>query len=81
MDIKLCIDSSHKLEECKEMILMFENKIDTEGVRDNVELVISSCIGNFNKKGIAVQVCGKTYYGINASNFTEFWNLNIQDKI
>ena len=79
--IQICVGSSCHLKGSAEIVGLLEAAIDESGIRDEVVLSGSFCIGKCNRVGVTIQVDDDVHVGITVENFREFFKEHILEPV
>lgn len=77
MIIQICVGSSCHIKGSPEVVELFQNAIEEHGLKDDITLAGSFCIGKCNRVGVTVQVDDEIHTGITRENFKEFFEKNV----
>ena len=75
--VQICVGSSCHLKGSAEIVELFEKSIEEYGLRDDIVLVGSFCIGKCNRTGVTIQVNDDIHVGITKESFKEFFTEHI----
>ena len=81
MIIQICVGSSCHIKGSPEIVELLQNAVEEHGLKDEITLAGSFCIGKCNRVGITVQVDDDVHTGITKENFKEFFKENVLDVI
>lgn len=77
MKIKVCIGSSCHLKGSREIVEMFQDRLQKDNLTENIELSGSFCLGKCNSQGVSIQVDDETICGVTKDNFNEIYDKYI----
>lgn len=81
MIIQICVGSSCHIKGSPEIVELLQNAVEEHGLKDEITLAGSFCIGKCNRVGVTVQVDDDIHTGITKENFKEFFKENVLDVI
>lgn len=81
MIIQICVGSSCHIKGSPEIVELLQNAVEEHGLKDEITLAGSFCIGKCNRVGVTVQVDDDVHTGITKENFKEFFKENVLDVI
>ena len=81
MIIQICVGSSCNIKGSPEIVELLQNAVEEHGLKDEITLAGSFCIGKCNRVGVTVQVDDNVHTGITKENFKEFFKENVLDVI
>lgn len=81
MIIQICVGSSCHIKGSPEIVELLQNAVEEYGLKDEITLAGSFCIGKCNRVGVTVQVDDDVHTGITKENFKEFFKENVLDVI
>ena len=81
MIIQICVGSSCHIKGSPEIVELLQNAVEEHGLKDEITLAGSFCIGKCNRVGVTVQVDDDVHTGITKENFKEFFKDNVLDVI
>lgn len=81
MIIQICVGSSCYIKGSPEIVELLQNAVEEHGLKDEITLAGSFCIGKCNRVGVTVQVDDDVHTGITKENFKEFFKDNVLDVI
>ncbi len=81
MIIQICVGSSCHIKGSPEIVELLQNAVEEYGLKDEITLAGSFCIGKCNRVGVTVQVDDDIHTGITKENFKEFFKENVLDVI
>lgn len=81
MIIQICVGSSCHIKGSPEIVELLQNAVEEHGLKDEITLAGSFCIGKCNRVGVTVQVDDNVHTGITKENFKEFFKENVLDVI
>ena len=81
MIIQICVGSSCHIKGSPEIVELLQNAVEEHGLKDEITLAGSFCIGKCNRVGVTVQVDDEIHTGITKENFKEFFKENVLDVI
>ncbi len=83
--VSICIGSSCHLKGSQELVRLFQEKLQAEGLEDDIMLTGSFCLGKCNRVGVTVSVGdgneSEVYTGVTPDGFLHFWNETILPKL
>lgn len=83
--VSICIGSSCHLKGSQKMVELFEEKIKSEKLDDEVILSGSFCLGKCNREGVTLTVGDgineEIIAGVKPESFNEFWNTKIAPNL
>lgn len=81
MIIQICVGSSCHIKGSPEIVELLQNAVEEHGLKYEITLAGSFCIGKCNRVGVTVQVDDDIHTGITKENFKEFFKENVLDVI
>ena len=81
MIIQICVGSSCHIKGSPEIVELLQNAVEEHGLKDEITLAGSFCIGKCNRVGVTVHVDDDVHTGITKENFKEFFKENVLDVI
>lgn len=78
--VQVCIGSSCHLKGSHEIVELMQEAIEKNGLKDDITLAGSFCIGRCNRTGVTIQVDDDIYTGITPETFGEFFREKIAAK-
>ena len=81
MIIQICVGSSCHIKGSPEIVELLQNAVEEHGLKDEITLAGSFCIGKCNRVGVTVQGDDNVHTGITKENFKEFFKENVLDVI
>ena len=81
LNITVRIGSSCHIKGSPEIVELLQNAVEEYGLKDEITLAGSFCIGKCNRVGVTVQVDDDVHTGITKENFKEFFKENVLDVI
>ena len=81
MIIQICVGSSCHIKGSSEIVELLQNAVEEHGLKDEITLAGSFCIGKCNRVGVTVQVDDDIHTGVTKENFREFFRENVLDVI
>ena len=81
MIIQICVGSSCHIKGSPEIVELLQNAVEEYGLKDEITLAGSFCIGKCNRVGVTVQVDDDVHTGITKENFKEFFKEKVLDVI
>lgn len=81
MIIQICVGSSCHIKGSPEIVELLQNAVEEYGLKEEITLAGSFCIGKCNRVGVTVQVDDEIHTGITKENFKEFFKENVLDVI
>ena len=81
MIIQICVGSSCHIKGSPEIVELLQNAVEEYGLKEEITLAGSFCIGKCNRVGVTVQVDDDIHTGITKENFKEFFKENVLDVI
>ena len=81
MIIQICVGSSCHIKGSPEIVELLLNAVEEHGLKVEITLAGSFCIGKCNRVGVTVQVDDDIHTGITKENFKEFFKENVLDVI
>ena len=83
--VQICIGSSCHLKGSQKLVELFQDKIATEKLDDEIVLSGSFCLGKCNREGVTLTIGDgvneEIITGVKPENFKEFWNTQIEPKL
>lgn len=83
--VQICIGSSCHLKGSQKLVELFQDKIATEKLDDEIVLSGSFCLGKCNREGVTITIGDgvneEIITGVKPENFKEFWNTQIEPKL
>jgi len=79
--VQVCVGSSCHLKGSPEIVELLEAALDEYGIRDDVVLAGSFCIGKCNRIGVTIQVDDDVHVGVTKEGFREFFTTNILEPV
>ena len=81
MIIQICVGSSCHIKGSPEIVELLQNAVEEYGLKEEITLAGSFCIGKCNRVGVTVQVDDEIHTGITKENFKEFFKENVLDVV
>lgn len=81
IQVEICVGSSCYIKGSEEIIRLFREALDKEGLTDEVDLIGCLCLGVCNRNGVNLRVDGEIVTGITPENFSEFFRTHIVEKL
>ena len=81
MIIQICVGSSCHIKGSPEIVELLQNAVEEHGLKDEITLAGSFCIGKCNRVGVTVQVDDDIHVGITRDNFKEFFSEHVLKKL
>ena len=78
---QICVGSSCHIKGSPEIVELLQNAVEEYGLKDEITLAGSFCIGKCNRVGVTVQVDDDIHTGITKENFKEFFKETVLDVI
>jgi len=78
--ISICIGSSCHLKGSRQVVENLQYLIETNNLKEKIELSGEFCMGKCNTDGVSVTVDGE-YYAVNPEKTSEFFNNVVLKKI
>ena len=77
MIIQVCVGSSCHLKGSADIVELFQNTIQEHGLKGEITLAGSFCIGKCNRIGVTVQIDDDIHTGVTRENFKEFFTEKV----
>ncbi|MBQ0167295.1 MAG: (2Fe-2S) ferredoxin domain-containing protein [Treponema sp.] len=75
--IEVCVGSSCHLKGSPRVVEMLQEKIEKDGLEDEIILTGAFCSGRCNRIGVTITVNEEVYTGITPEGFAEFWDKTV----
>ena len=79
--IRVCVGSSCYLKGSSELVDMLNQKIEENGLQNQISLSGSFCMGKCNRVGVTIAVDEEVCVAITKENFNEFWNDKVMTAV
>lgn len=79
--IRVCVGSSCYLKGSSELVDMLNQKIEENGLQNEISLSGSFCMGKCNRVGVTIAVDEEICVAITKENFNEFWNDKVMKAV
>ncbi len=79
--IRVCVGSSCYLRGSSELVDMLNQKIEENGLQNEISLSGSFCMGKCNRVGVTIAVDEEICVAITKENFNEFWNDKVMKAV
>ena len=77
MIIQICVGSSCHIKGSPEIVELLQNAVEEHGLKDEITLAGSFCIGKCNRIGVTVQIDDDIHTGVTRENFKEFFTEKV----
>lgn len=81
MIVQICIGSSCYLKGSKELVDMFNQAVEENGLEAEVTLAGSFCTGRCNREGVTISIDDDVYTGVTPGGFKEFFDEKILNVV
>ena len=81
MNVQICIGSSCHLKGSRQIVELFQQKIDENKLQDKITLSGNFCIGRCNREGVTIQIDDDIFTGITPETFEQFYQANVIPKL
>ena len=81
MTIAIGIGSSCHLKGSEDLVEMFQKAISENGLENEIELIVSFCLGKCNRDGVTVQIDDDVFQGVNRENFGLFFRDTVMSRV
>ena len=81
MNVQICIGSSCHLKGSRQIVELFQQKIDENKLQDKITLSGNFCIGRCNREGVTIQIDDDIFTGVTPETFEQFYQANIVPKL
>ncbi len=75
--IQVCVGSSCHLKGSQAIVNMMQQKVEADGLGDEVILSGSFCTGKCNRVGVTITVNDNVFAGVTPEGFLAFWNEQV----
>ena len=79
--IRVRVGSSCYLKGSSELVDMLNQKIEENGLQNEISLSGSFCMGKCNRVGVTIAVDEEVCVAITKENFNEFWNDKVMKAV
>ncbi len=80
MIVQICVGSSCHLRGSEELVELFQDAIEKNGLGNEITLAGSFCTGRCNREGVTVAVDDDVFTGVTPDKFEIFFTENILKK-
>ncbi len=80
MIVQICVGSSCHLRGSEELVELFQDAIEKNGLQNEITLAGSFCTGRCNRVGVTVAVDDDVFTGVTPDKFEIFFTENILKK-